>query len=343
MAELAFLGSADMPCAPSRGRDIVMTTDTGAIDLGMIDTGRGHRRPGHRTRLVTELALLRGIDMGLRPAAGSDIIVTTDTTAIDLGVVHRRRRQRCPGRRSRLVAELALVTAIDVRCALSRNDDIVMTADTGAVDLGMIDAVRRHRSPGGRELVMTGITLGAGAYMGFGATAGGDAVMTDNTVAEETAVIDDGDIEPAAGVMAGITLQGGLHMGGPLATRHLVIMTTAAGAKQLIVVDRRWQQWRPRRRAWLMTSLAFIGGTDVRQPLPPCHYIVMTADAGADHLGVIDPVRRHRPPGSRKLVVTQFAGITAGDMHPEGLAAGDDTVVAGHAAADDRTMIHLYQ
>ena len=46
--------------------------------------------------------------------------------------------------------------------------------------------------------------------------------------------------------------------------------------------------------------------------LPLGNNAVMTADAGANHLGMINAISRHRFPQGRKFIVTEFASVTTG-------------------------------
>lgn len=66
----------------------------------------------------------------------------------------------------------------------------------------------------------------------------------------------------------------------------------------------------------------------------------MATETSAAQLGMIHPVRRHRQPASRQLVMASVADIAAGDVGRR-LAAGDDAVMASDTVIGKARVIHL--
>ena len=64
MAVVALLRSNNVGRRFTTGGHIVMTTGTGANDLCMIDGARRDGRPRRQSRVMTGIALIRGINMG---------------------------------------------------------------------------------------------------------------------------------------------------------------------------------------------------------------------------------------------------------------------------------------
>lgn len=59
----------------------------------------------------------------------------------------------------------------------------------------------------------------------------------------------------------------------------------------------------------------------------------------ADHLAMINPVRRHRYPAGRIAVMAGITDIGGGNMHSRGLATGEGAVMALDTVADKGTVI----
>ena len=107
------------------------------------------RHPGRTA--VAQITLSTGSNMRRRFTPGGDVVMAAGTGADHLSVIHRRRRHRFPGYRTRRV------TGVACRGGIHMSDRFGMagTADTG--DLGMIHAIGQDRAPQRRELVMAGI------------------------------------------------------------------------------------------------------------------------------------------------------------------------------------------
>lgn len=100
--------------------------------------------------------------------AGYRAIVTTDTGADDFGVIHHGRRHRCPGRRPGGMTGIAGIGRVDVTGTLAGCNYPIVTADTGAIDLAVVNRGRRYGVPG----------IGAGQVTGIAVVAGIDVTGT---------------------------------------------------------------------------------------------------------------------------------------------------------------------
>ncbi len=172
----------------------------------------------------------------------------------------------------------------------------VAVETTHCQNLVMIHDLRRR--PALRRLVVAQLAIVGGGDMTAVFAGGKSTVVATDAIVEDIGVIDRGP-QPSGGVMAGITLIRGRYMGGGLAARRRAVMTRAATSQHLTVID--GYHWRPRRRSHRMASIAKIRGVDM-----PAGFVV-TACAGAHHLGMVNTIRGYRPPARGVLVV---AGIT---------------------------------
>ena len=63
---------------------------------------------------MTGFAGIGAVDMAYRFTAGNRAIVTTETGADDLGMIHRAGRYRRPWRRPRCMAQATLISTVDM-------------------------------------------------------------------------------------------------------------------------------------------------------------------------------------------------------------------------------------
>ena len=82
VAGFAGIAGGYMGCAFTTGHGVVMTTKTGANDLGMIHRRRRYGRPGQRCRLMAGFAGVSGINMSGGFTSGNSAVMATETTAI---------------------------------------------------------------------------------------------------------------------------------------------------------------------------------------------------------------------------------------------------------------------
>lgn len=185
---------------------------------------------------MTGGAVVGGTGMGGALARDDAVVVATDTGALYLRMIHRGRRHRCPGRRPLGMAGIALIGGTDMPDPLPLRHHIIVTDNASGGDLAVVDAVGGHRSPGSRVFVMAGIALIRRRHVIRRLAAGNDGVMTGDAIAEEAAVIDNGNGQPARCDMTGITLQGSRQVCRALAAGSDIVVATAAGAEHLAVV-----------------------------------------------------------------------------------------------------------
>lgn len=199
-------------------------------------------------------AVIRGLGVVRQFTRGADAVMAGNTAANDIIVIHCRRRHRLPGHRPRLMTGLAFIAGTEMGGGFAAGPYRIMTADAGSQHLVMIDVGRQYRRPGPGFLFMTGFAGFAGGKMSAGFAGRVIAVMTDDTVVNDGAMINIG-IDPGYGVMTGIAFFRSGNMAHFLAAGNNVIMTTAATANGLVVVHRSWRQRLPGGGARLMTGI----------------------------------------------------------------------------------------
>ena len=79
---------------------------------------------------MTSIANIAGGDMTCALAAGNDAIMTINTGANDLRMIHRNGCNRCPGRREFLMTGITNITTGYVRRTLATGDYPIMTSHT---------------------------------------------------------------------------------------------------------------------------------------------------------------------------------------------------------------------
>ena len=79
---------------------------------------------------MTSIANIAGGDMTCALAAGNDAIMTINTGANDLRMIHRNGCNRCPGRREFLMTGITYITAGYVHRALAAGCGPVVTSNT---------------------------------------------------------------------------------------------------------------------------------------------------------------------------------------------------------------------
>lgn len=94
MTGVAQVAGINMIGPFTAGDSTVMTTGTGAIDLGMVHGGYRHRCPGGREFLMAGITHIAGIDMGRAFATGGNPVMTTDTVIDKRCVIHGGRYPR---------------------------------------------------------------------------------------------------------------------------------------------------------------------------------------------------------------------------------------------------------
>ena len=106
------------------------------------------------------------------------------------------------------MASLAHISAIDVSRIFAGSNSAVMTGNTTAQHLSMING--HHGNPGGA--VVAGFTYIRGVYVGDTLAGSDRAIMAARTSTQYLSVIHPGGRHPIKGVVAGITNWGRCNM-----------------------------------------------------------------------------------------------------------------------------------
>lgn len=129
VTDITFVCRGHMRGSFSLCNDIVVTTRADTEYFGMIYTALRYRHPGCRPRQVAGVAHIGGINVRRSFAGGNRAIMTTDTGADDLRMIHCPRLHRRPGGREHRVAGIALIGAVDVVGTLAAGGRTIMTAN----------------------------------------------------------------------------------------------------------------------------------------------------------------------------------------------------------------------
>lgn len=108
------ISGINMISALAGGYRSVMTTDTSADHLRVINIGSGHRRPWRRSRLMTGIARIGGINMVRALTRRHNAIMATDTGTDHLGMIDVGYRHRGPWGRTCSMTGIALVARVDM-------------------------------------------------------------------------------------------------------------------------------------------------------------------------------------------------------------------------------------
>lgn len=144
VATVAFQNRRYMQRTLAAGDYPVVATAAKANHLRVIN-GRGrHRNPRNRSGQMTGIAERGGIDMSRALAAGRDAVVTGQTAAIHLTVIHRAGSQRCPGRGRNVMTGITNIRGIYVSDMFSTGNYAVVTSGAIATETRVINTADRH-------------------------------------------------------------------------------------------------------------------------------------------------------------------------------------------------------
>ncbi len=130
MTDITFVCRGHMRGSFSLCNDIVVTTGADTEYFVMIYFIVCYRYPGCRSRLMTGVAHISGINVVRSFTGGDRTIMATGTGSNHLRMIHRPRLYRCPGCWEYCMAGVALIRAIDVVGTLTTGRHTVMTTDT---------------------------------------------------------------------------------------------------------------------------------------------------------------------------------------------------------------------
>lgn len=120
----------------------IMATGTNPNHFVMIHRIVGHWHPRHRPRCMTVRTVTAALDVSRGFAGGHHAVVATDAVTLYLCMIHCRAGDRRPRDWATLVTGLALIGTADVVCQFTRCRDPIMTANTGANDIVVVDCCR---------------------------------------------------------------------------------------------------------------------------------------------------------------------------------------------------------
>jgi len=189
MTNVTLACGYDMIQRFTAGGNPVMTAGTNANHLGMINRARRHRRPGHRTRLMTSITVIAGGDVKRGFTGSFHAIMTTNACPHHLGMVNRRRTNRQPRRVRRYMTGFASVTGLRMGRGFTLGNDAIMATGASTNNLGMIHRRRRHRFPSARRRAMAGVTGVAAINMGRQFSGCNQAVVTIKANAQHLGMI----------------------------------------------------------------------------------------------------------------------------------------------------------
>ncbi len=141
-----------------------------------------------------------------------------------------------------------------------------------------------------------------------GFATGSGAVMTRNTVADKTAVVNNGHGIPVIGAVAKIAFRGGWNMTVRFASGGHAIMATGARSDNFVMIDGVGGHGFPRHRSRRMAGVADIRCIDMVQGPR------MAGTAEANDLSMIHPVGGHRLPSRGVFVMATVTSIGRGNM-----------------------------
>jgi len=208
----------------ARRADTVVAADAIAGDVDVVEVGWQPARG--RVAVVAGVA---GLDVVGVLARGCGSIVTGATQSHDLQMVDGY----CRGPLDAVVAVSADVGRVDVRRVFAGGYSAIVTRTADANDFGMVDGV------GGRpvEIVVTGLARVCRVQVGQRILARrADAIVAADAVVDDIGVVEIGR-QPARGLVAIVAGVAGLDVVGVLARSDGPIVTGAAGAVHLQVID----------------------------------------------------------------------------------------------------------
>ena len=157
MAGRTVVGGIDVRIAFTDCCCAIVTAFASAQYLVVINISRGNWLPWRWCNGMAGIAYISAADVGVALTCCSYAIMTTDATTNDFIVIDVCRCDWTPGCRSWCMAGLAVIAGSNVRIGFTNSGGAIVTTDTGTDHLGMINCIRCHWRPGGREDCMTGI------------------------------------------------------------------------------------------------------------------------------------------------------------------------------------------
>ena len=302
-----------------------MAVVTNSDYFGVIDEFKGTK--SERKYIVASVTGIAGINMVACLANSVYIVMATYAISHEAAVIrHIGIGDVQPI--GRVMTGIAFRCGSDMIQPLTACDSAIMTTGANADHVSMID--REDRIKGQGFFVVTGfagiISVNVRRYR-VNLTNGVSTVVTDNAVVDNIGVIDIGGGERNR-IMTNVAFVGGGHMADFLAKGNDIIVTTATGTKDIIVVNRfcrREFKWRG-----VMAGDTIIGAGNMRGRLEGFGIaaVLVTTDTGTYYIIMIDPFTGNRRPFRRRFIMAAFAKIRARHVR-RGFSAGGGSIVTG--------------
>jgi len=318
VAVIAVIAAGNMVLAFAGGDVAVVAGPATTEDLGMVDD---HDRRKH-VRVMAVFAHIRRLHVCRILTRRLRAVVTVDAVRGDGRMVERRRQPACGA-----MTVVAGVTTGNMCGQFADGDDTVMAGAAGAEHLGVVDGHHRGEHVG-RVAILTDIGR---INMRLVLSGRVSAVVAAHAVARD---IDMVEIrwQPAGGAMTVVASVATGYVRGILASGDSAIVTGAANADDLRVID----PHHGRKKIGRVAVFANIRCLNVCLVLAGRVGAVMAAHTVTRD---IDVVEIRRQPGNR--AVTVVAIVAAGDVSRV-LAGGSNAVMATAAIAENLGVIHGY-
>lgn len=240
----------------------IVATDTSADDLVMIYCTAIDRRPRRWSRLVAGVTAITGIDMIHALAGCHNTIVTTDTAAIHLCMIHGVRGNRRPESREFFVAGIAHIRRINVIGSFAARGYAVMTGDT-VIDKRCVVHRRRYPLLGTVAIV----TFLRGGNMGRTFAGRNHIVVTAGAHTQYFRMINTALRHRGPGRwtyrMTGIAGISSIDVIGTFTGCRYPIVATDTGTNNLCVINIGTGDRNPWRRPGLMTGVTRVGSSNM--------------------------------------------------------------------------------
>lgn len=269
VAVITGIAAVDMGRVLARGRDAVVARTACSKDLSVID----HENRREDVGVMAVLAYVRGLNVRLVLARGLDTVVAIDAVAGDAHMIEIRWYPT-----GRCVAVVTGIATCNVIWRLPGCREAVMTGATGSGYLGMVDDVHRRK----RIRVVAVFTYVGCCYVSWVFSGCIRAVVAARTTSRDIDVVEVGGY-PARGRMTIVAGVAAVQVSRVLASRGDTVMTRAAGANDLGVIDSK----HGRENVSRVAVLAYVAGLDVCKVFSGSFGAVMAADAIAADIHVV--------------------------------------------------------
>ena len=190
MTGFAHISSCNVGRTLAAGDRTVVTTETGANHLCMINCSRCNRRPEIRPRCMASITDITGVNVIDTLATGNGSVVTAGAGSQHLRMVYGCVGHWYPWRGTGLMAGITGITGSNVCRTSTTGNRALLTTEAGTNDMAMIHGSDSDRYPGRWSRCVAGIA-GVGAVNMRSRLAGREStVMTTGTNSNDLIMID---------------------------------------------------------------------------------------------------------------------------------------------------------